>query len=71
MAGGDFEDVDSEAWLLLFSSRSSVEEAPPVVPVTQQTRSGLTFQPPAISTSVSLDFSVALCTVCYPRVKTV
>ncbi|XP_025109253.1 E3 ubiquitin-protein ligase HECTD3-like isoform X2 [Pomacea canaliculata] len=31
----DFEDVDVEAWLLLFSNRSSVEETPPAVPVTK------------------------------------
>ncbi|KAK7484074.1 hypothetical protein BaRGS_00024686 [Batillaria attramentaria] len=37
-AGSDFEDIKKDAWLLLFSSRSSVEEAPPIMPVTEKTR---------------------------------
>lgn len=38
LAGSDFEVMSKDTWLLLFSSRSSVEETPPIVPVTEKTR---------------------------------
>ncbi|XP_076441534.1 E3 ubiquitin-protein ligase HECTD3-like [Babylonia areolata] len=46
----DFESIEEDAWLLLFSSRSSVEETPPVVPVTPDTPPALSFEKPTIST---------------------
>ncbi|KAK7101258.1 E3 ubiquitin-protein ligase HECTD3-like isoform X2 [Littorina saxatilis] len=45
----EFEALEGDAWLLLFSSRSSVEESPPLVPVAQESRSSLTFDKRTIS----------------------
>ncbi|KAL8570039.1 hypothetical protein ACOMHN_036316 [Nucella lapillus] len=39
-----FQPIEGEAWMLLFSSRSSVEEMPPVVPVTADTPPVLSFE---------------------------